>query len=128
MASGRALAKHIVEEFRPVIEGIIRTGVANALVEVSTRLDRLEQWQKHHDERTSAGDTGSHSVEELTRKMQDSEGRLKRKIDREKMAIEAARAVEKANHTWWRANSGKAALITIAAIWQGLLLYLGLKK
>jgi hypothetical protein len=128
MASGRALAKHIVAEFQPIIESLIHSAVANAIVEVTTRLSRVEEWQRVHDARVTSGDTGSHSVEELTRKMQESESRLKRKIDREKMAIEAARAVEKANHAWWRQNSGKAALITIAAIWQGILLYLGLKK
>lgn len=116
MASGRALAKHIVEEFRPVIEAIIRTGVANALVDVTTRLSRVEEWQRRHDERVpkDADITGSHNLVDLQAEQQRAADRVKRKLSRLETKEIVEEAIEKANARgflgWMERHGWKAAL------------------
>jgi len=92
----RALARAIVEEFRPVIQ----QEVANGMLQFNQRLTAIEDWRKTVDAKLAdepkADITGKFDLPTLQRKRDEAAERVQRKLQRLEMESVAARAIERA--------------------------------
>jgi len=127
----RALARAIVEEFRPVIQ----QEVANGMLQFHQRLRDLEDWRKTIDAKLAdepkADITGKFDLPTLQRKRDEAAERVQRKLQRLEMEQVAARAIERAERDgfkgWLSRYGWKAIGAAAFAAWQMALIWIARK-
>jgi hypothetical protein len=122
----RAIARAIVEEFRPMI----RQEVANGMLDFNERLAKLERrvGALEEGDEPKADITGTHSLEEIAVKRGEWEERYRRKVQRDQMKAIAEAAIAKAEaqgFAGWLARYGWKALgAALFAAWNAFMLWL----